>query len=202
MLTTPAASKLVDGMSGPSTWARVENRYGSDVDEQTRDVLDRWERVLVALESDPRRLTGQLDWVTKLELLEGYRSRDGLGWDDARLHLVDLQYSDVRPDKGLYHRLAQRGRVERLLTDLLEISRYDAGAATLEAESTNLGALVSRVAAGMYSLAERHGCELTVDRPDEGIFAEVDARRVERILRNRVGNAIEHGAGRNTGVAD
>ncbi len=91
---------------------------------------------------------------------------------------------------------AELDRFERLLTDLLEISRYDAGVATLEAESTNLGALVSRVAAGMYSLAERHGCELTVDRPEAGIFAEVDARRVERILRNLVGNAIEHGAGR------
>ncbi|MBN1093791.1 HAMP domain-containing histidine kinase [Blastococcus sp. TML/M2B] len=91
---------------------------------------------------------------------------------------------------------AELDRFERLLTDLLEISRYDAGAATLEAESTDLGAIVARVAAGMYSLAERHGCELTVDRPDDDVIAEVDARRVERILRNLVGNAIEHGAGR------
>ncbi|MDT0275150.1 MtrAB system histidine kinase MtrB [Blastococcus goldschmidtiae] len=91
---------------------------------------------------------------------------------------------------------AELDRFEGLLTDLLEISRYDAGAAVLEAESTNLGALVARVAAGMYSLAERHGCELTVDRAEEDVIAEVDARRVERILRNLVGNAIEHGAGR------
>ena len=47
----------------------------------------------------------------------------------------------------------------------------------------------------MYSLAERHECELVVNRPDEDVIAEVDARRVERILRNLVGNAIEHGAG-------
>lgn len=87
-------------------------------------------------------------------------------------------------------------RFEGLLTDLLEISRYDAGVAVLDAEPTDLGALASRVAAGMYSLAERHGCELTVDRPEEDVMAEVDARRVERILRNLVGNAIEHGAGR------
>jgi two-component system sensor histidine kinase MtrB len=87
-------------------------------------------------------------------------------------------------------------RFEGLLSDLLEISRYDAGVAVLEAESTDLGALVARVAAGMYSLAERHGCALSVDRPDDDVIAEVDARRVERILRNLVGNAIEHGAGR------
>jgi two-component system sensor histidine kinase MtrB len=91
---------------------------------------------------------------------------------------------------------AELDRFESLLTDLLEISRYDAGAAVLDAEPTDLGALAARVAAGMWSLAERHGCELTVDRPDEDVIADVDARRVERILRNLVGNAIEHGAGR------
>lgn len=91
---------------------------------------------------------------------------------------------------------AELDRFESLLTDLLEISRYDAGVAVLDAEPTDLGALAARVAAGMWSLAERHGCELTVDRPDEDVIAEVDARRVERILRNLVGNAIEHGAGR------
>lgn len=91
---------------------------------------------------------------------------------------------------------AELDRFEALLTDLLEISRYDAGAAVLEAEAADLGALVARVAAAMHPLAERHGCELVVDRPDGAVVAEVDARRVERILRNLVGNAIEHGAGR------
>ena len=42
----------------------------------------------------------ELDWVAKLKLLEGYRDRDGLDWDDAKLHLVDLQYADIRPEKG------------------------------------------------------------------------------------------------------
>jgi two-component system sensor histidine kinase MtrB len=91
---------------------------------------------------------------------------------------------------------AELDRFEGLLTDLLEISRYDAGAAVLDAEPTDLGALVARVAAGMYALAERHECELVVDRPDDDVIAEVDARRVERVLRNLVGNAIEHGTGR------
>ena len=91
---------------------------------------------------------------------------------------------------------AELDRFEGLLTDLLEISRYDAGAAELEPEATDLGALVARVVAGMYALAERHRVELVVNQPDEDVIAEVDARRVERILRNLVGNAIEHGAGR------
>jgi proteasome accessory factor A len=100
----------------------VEDRYGTDVDDVTRDVLDRWESVLTRLESDPMSLSHELDWVAKLEILEGYRARDGLGWDAPRLHLVDLQYADVRPEKGLYQRLAARGRFERI-TDDAEIRR-------------------------------------------------------------------------------
>jgi len=83
----------------------------------TADVLDRWESVLTRLEVDPMSLAGELDWVAKLKVLQGYRDRDGLDWDDARLHLVDLQYSDVRPDKGLAQRLMARGALVRLTAD-------------------------------------------------------------------------------------
>ena len=95
----------------------TEDRYGNDVDDITADVLNRWESVLNRLADDPMLLSKELDWVAKLELLEGYRSRDGLGWDHPRLQLVDLQYSDVRPDRGLYNRLAARGRMVRLTDD-------------------------------------------------------------------------------------
>jgi proteasome accessory factor A len=88
-----------------------------DDDEQTADVLRRWAEVLDDLSIDPMRCADRLDWPAKLRLLEGYRKRDGLSWGDSRLHLVDLQYSDVRPDKGLYHRLVARGAMQRLLTD-------------------------------------------------------------------------------------
>ena len=93
----------------------VDDRYGDDVDDQTADILTRWETVLGALESDPFTLADQLDWVAKLRLLNGYRDRDGLDWDSPRLQLVDLQYSDVRPSKGLYHRLVARGAMRTLL---------------------------------------------------------------------------------------
>ena len=95
----------------------VEDRYGADADPETRDVLDRWESVLTRLEGDPMSCARELDWVAKLTILEGYRSRDGLDWAAPRLQAVDLQYSDVRPEKGLYNRLAARGRFERILTD-------------------------------------------------------------------------------------
>jgi proteasome accessory factor PafA2 len=95
----------------------VEDRFGSDADPVTLDVLERWESVLTRLESDPMSLHRELDWVAKLQILEGYRARDGLDWSSPRLQAVDLQYSDVRPDKGLFNRLSSSGRFERITTD-------------------------------------------------------------------------------------
>ena len=100
----------------------VEDRYGTDVDPDTADVLDRWETVLTTLADDPMKLADQLDWVAKLKLLENYRARDGLAWDHPRLQMIDLQYTDVREDKGLYNRLVARGRMQRLL-DESEVQR-------------------------------------------------------------------------------
>jgi len=95
----------------------VADRYGEDADAQTVDILHRWESVLDRLERDPMLYARELDWVAKLKLLEQYRDRDGLEWSDAKLHLIDLQYADIRPEKGLYHRLVSSGRIERLLDD-------------------------------------------------------------------------------------
>ena len=81
------------------------------------DVLTRWEATLTALERDPMTLNGQLDWVTKLALLDAYRDRDQLGWNDPKLALLDLQYHDVRPDRSLYERLVRAGTVERLVEE-------------------------------------------------------------------------------------
>src|SRR5262249_40700453 len=94
-----------------------EDKSGADVDDLTSDVLSRWESVLTRLAEDPMLTARELDWVAKLEILEGYRARDGLAWGHPRLQLVDLQYSDVRPERGLYNRLAARGRMVRLVSD-------------------------------------------------------------------------------------
>jgi proteasome accessory factor A len=104
----------------------VEDRFGSDADAQTVDVLRRWESVLDRLERDPMLCATELDWVAKLKLLDQYRHRDGLGWEDAKLQLIDYQYSDIRPEKGLYHRLVGMGRIERLLDDQqVEVAMHD-----------------------------------------------------------------------------
>jgi proteasome accessory factor PafA2 len=88
-----------------------------DPDPLHGDVLGRWESVLAALEDDPLELSRQLDWVAKYRLVQAYRDRDGLAWDDPKLRLIDLQYHDVRTDRGLYHRLERSGQVERLVSD-------------------------------------------------------------------------------------
>jgi Pup amidohydrolase len=82
-------------------------------DEVGGEVLRRWEDVLTGLESDPSTLAGQLDWVAKHRLIDGYRERHGLAWDDARLAAMDLQYHDLRPERSL----AGRVGLERITTD-------------------------------------------------------------------------------------
>ena len=82
-----------------------------------REVLERWEAVLAALESEPLSLYRELDWVAKYRLLEGYRDRGGLDRGDPKLRVIDLQYHDVRQNKGLYYRLARSDQVERLVSE-------------------------------------------------------------------------------------
>jgi two-component system, OmpR family, sensor histidine kinase MtrB len=96
--------------------------------------------------------------------------------------------------------LSQLDRFESLLGDLLEISRFDAGAAHLEAEQTDLRDVVHRVVEGAELLAERRGGRLLVRGDARPVVAEVDPRRIERVVRNLVVNAIEHGEGRDVVV--
>ncbi len=84
--------------------------------EWPEEVVSRWEYVLSALEADPRTLAREIDWVAKLELLEAYRERHDLEWTSPRLRLIDLQYHDIDPERGLYYKLLGSGRVERLVS--------------------------------------------------------------------------------------
>jgi two-component system sensor histidine kinase MtrB len=95
---------------------------------------------------------------------------------------------------------SQIERFETLLTDLLEMSRHDANVATLDAELADISDIVRRSADDAQQLAERRGCRIEFRLPAPACMAEVDRRRVERILRNLLVNAVEHGEGRDVVV--
>jgi len=123
--------KLTDGNS--STAIAVQRAYLKaaqgyfachELNQVTKDVLVRWEDVLDRLEKDPRSLVRELDWVAKRYLIESYMDRKSCGWDDPRVRLMDLQYHDVRPEKGLYYTLERSHLIERIVLDH-EIARAE-----------------------------------------------------------------------------
>jgi len=102
-------------------WHYLEHaqRYVKDRDapDWGPEVLGVWERVLAGLEDDPMTLDGVVDWVTKYRIMRRYVERDDLDWADDKLKLIDVQYHDVRREKGLYNRLVATGRCERLVDE-------------------------------------------------------------------------------------
>ncbi|MDH4236587.1 MAG: depupylase/deamidase Dop [Nitrospira sp.] len=84
---------------------------------ETQDILRRWETVLDRLDRDPRLLVKELDWVAKRHMIESYMDRKGCGWDDPRAKLMDLQYHDVRPERGLFYTLERGHHVERIVEE-------------------------------------------------------------------------------------
>ena len=101
-----------DLLGQAQAWA---DRFGLEAvgEECGKQVLERWERTLTGLESDPESLAGSVDWVAKKRLLEGFMDRHDCGWDDPRLRALDLQYHDLRPEKSL----AARAGLETLVDD-------------------------------------------------------------------------------------
>jgi len=113
-------------LSGGRTYTAIEvqralleraHDFCSAPDPQTADVLQNWERVLDDLATDPDSCGDRVDWVAKRSLLEGFRRREALDWTSPRLQLIDLQYSDLRPDRGLAQKLENRGRLVRMFSD-------------------------------------------------------------------------------------
>jgi proteasome accessory factor A len=94
-------------------------RYASthSLDPVEKDVLAKWEAVLAALARDPMELDTRIDWVMKKAMIESFMQRKSLDWDSPQVQMLDLQYHDLRPDKGLYFLLARQGRAERIVTD-------------------------------------------------------------------------------------
>lgn len=85
-------------------------------DQMTMDVLGHWQRIVETLKLDPMSLANELDWVAKFNIMNGYRNRDQALWNDPRIETVDIQYADLRPEKGLGLLLQKKGRMKTLFT--------------------------------------------------------------------------------------
>ncbi len=83
------------------------NHHGFDLvgTQAGPEILRRWGETLLAIEAESASLASTVDWIAKYRLIDGYRERHGLAWGDARLHALDLQYHDLRPEKSLARRV-------------------------------------------------------------------------------------------------
>jgi proteasome accessory factor A len=90
---------------------------GSSADETAKDLVEYWGSVLERLAVNPMQLATELDWVIKKNLMESFIEKKKCGWDDPRVALMDLQYHDVKRDRGLYYLLERQGLVERVATE-------------------------------------------------------------------------------------
>ena len=88
-----------------------------EVDPLTKDVLTRWESVLKRLAEDPMQLDREVDWVIKRKLIQEYMRRRKVDWGHPQVHMLDLQYHDIRPNRGLYYLLERRGEVEQIVSN-------------------------------------------------------------------------------------
>jgi proteasome accessory factor PafA2 len=176
-----------------ATAKHVDDRMGSEADSQTLDVLDRWAEILDRLGRDPMSLAGSLDWVAKKALLEGYRKRDLLSWSAPSLALVDLQYSDVRQDRGVAARLEQRGRMARLATE----ERIEAAVAKppTDTRAWFRGECISRFS---ESIAAASWDSVIFDIPGRPALQRVPTLDPARGTRNHVGDLLA----RSTTAAD
>jgi len=94
-------------------------RYAAtrDIDPIVQDVIEKWQYVIEKLAGDPMDLHREIDWISKKKLIETFMDRKELDWRDHQVGMLDLQYHDTRPEKGLYFMLERQGRVERIVTD-------------------------------------------------------------------------------------
>jgi len=88
-----------------------------ELDPSYKDVVEMWQRVLESLERNPMELVEEIDWVAKKAMIEGFMERKKLDWGASQVRLLDLQFHDLRPEKGLYFLLERQGRVRRLVSD-------------------------------------------------------------------------------------
>lgn len=99
----------------------LAHRYYSTrpMSPEAADIMQKWEYVLTKLEEDPMQLHKEIDWIIKLHLLQAYGERTNLSPEASgdRMLMLDLQYHDIRREKGLYFLLERKGQINRMATE-------------------------------------------------------------------------------------
>jgi len=190
--------RMAAGIAERLAAGRLEERMRVRGEDDLASLANSFNRMAANLQSQIRRLE-ELSRVQRRFVSDvSHELRTPLTTVRMAADLIHEERGTFEPAVSRSAELLQNqlDRFEELLADLLEISRFDAGAAILDAEPVDLRALVQRVVDTSAPLADRKGSEVVIKVPDEPAIAEVDARRIDRVLRNLVVNAIEHGEGR------
>ncbi len=120
--TMTALELQFDLLAQARVWAERHGFESVGGDAVGEMILSRWEQVLTGLESDPESVAGQVDWVAKKRILDGFQARHDCAWDDSRLRALDLQYHDLRPTKSL----AAKAGLETLVDEVdAKAARHD-----------------------------------------------------------------------------
>ncbi|WP_166866190.1 MULTISPECIES: MtrAB system histidine kinase MtrB [unclassified Salinibacterium] len=170
----------VKGTDELATLARSFNRMADSLQSQIRQLAD-LSRVQQRFVSDVSH-----ELRTPLTTIR-------LAGDVLYDHRDEFEPTTARTAELLH---TQIERFESMLADLLEMSRFDAGAASLETDPTNLVRLVEESIDAVRPLADEKGSEIRLVAPGGYFEADVDARRIRRILQNLLGNALDHGESR------
>jgi proteasome accessory factor PafA2 len=116
--TVPTADgRRVTALEIQGAYLAAVREHADLSDPETAEIIGLWSDLLDALATDPSRAADRIEWVAKQQLLESYRSRGGLDWDDARLRAIDLQFSDLRPSRSLFAKLRGAGRVATVASE-------------------------------------------------------------------------------------
>jgi two-component system sensor histidine kinase MtrB len=188
-----AAARVADEFAA----GRLEERMGVKGEDELARLAEAFNDMAVSLQQKIDQLEGLSRVQQRFVSDVSHELRTPLTTVRMAADMLHARREEYPPDVARSAELLQNelDRFEALLVDLLEISRFDAGAAVLEAEVFDLTALVHRVAQGLGALAARRGSDVLVRAPQGDVLVEADPRRVERVLRNLLANAIEHGEG-------
>lgn len=158
------------------------------VDER---VLDTWSQVLDLLESDPLSTAHVLDWTAKLSLLKAFQER-GVSWSDPKMALIDLQYSDIDLDKGLYHALVRKNRMVTLVQaeEILAAVQHPPKDSRAYLRGRFMARFGNEIAAANWdSLTLNDGTPISIADPASGTFKEIGdlverAKNIKEVVDN------------------